>query len=65
VQGTGVGEGLQTLPLAKRQPSRGRRVEIYRPGVNSYIVKPVDFDKFVEAVGELGPYWLVANKPPV
>ena len=40
-------------------------VESYRLGVNSYIVKPVDFDKFVDSVGELGLYWLLINKPLV
>ena len=34
----------------------------YELGVNSYIVKPVDFDRFVEAVSELGFYWLLLNK---
>lgn len=37
-------------------------VESYQLGVNSYIVKPVDFDKFVDAVRELGLYWLLLNK---
>jgi two-component system, response regulator len=36
----------------------------YELGVNSYIVKPVDFDRFVEAVSELGFYWLLLNKTP-
>lgn len=40
-------------------------VESYRLGVNSYIVKPVDFDKFVEAVRNLGFYWLLLNQSPV
>jgi two-component system, response regulator len=39
-------------------------VESYRLGVNSYIVKPVDFDKFVEAINNLGLYWLLLNQPP-
>jgi two-component system, response regulator len=39
-------------------------IESYRLGVNSYIVKPVDFDKFVEAVKDLGYYWLLLNQRP-
>jgi len=39
-------------------------IESYRLGVNSYIVKPVDFDKFVEAVKEMGMYWLLLNVQP-
>ena len=39
-------------------------IETYRLGVNSYIVKPVDFDKFVDAVKELGYYWLLLNEQP-
>jgi CheY-like chemotaxis protein len=40
-------------------------IESYRLGVNSYIVKPVDFDKFVNAVKELGLYWLLLNQQPL
>ena len=39
-------------------------VESYKLGVNSYIVKPVDFSSFVNAVSELGLYWGVLNKVP-
>ncbi len=39
--------------------------ESYGLGVNSYIVKPVDFDKFAKTVADIGLYWLLINKPPV
>lgn len=37
-------------------------VKSYELGVNSYIVKPVDFDKFTEAVSDVGYYWMLLNK---
>jgi len=39
-------------------------IESYELGVNSYIVKPVDYDKFVEAVRVIGLYWLLLNESP-
>jgi two-component system, response regulator len=39
-------------------------VESYRLGVNSYIVKPVDFDKFIGSVRDIGLYWLLMNQLP-
>lgn len=39
-------------------------INAYSIGVNSYIRKPVDFNQFVEAIGQLGLYWLVLNEPP-
>ncbi len=38
--------------------------ECYRLGVNSYVVKPVQFEKFIKAVTELGLYWMIINQPP-
>jgi two-component system response regulator len=37
--------------------------ECYKLGVNSYVVKPVEFDKFAQAVAQMGFYWLLVNKP--
>jgi two-component system response regulator len=37
--------------------------EAYRLGANSYIRKPIDFERFIEAVGRIGVYWLSLNEP--
>lgn len=59
-------ESTRTLPVvvltsSREEPDIRRAYEL---GVNSYIVKPVEFEKFVAAVGEVGLYWLVLNQPP-
>ena len=38
--------------------------ECYNLGVNSYVVKPVEFDHFVKAVSDLGLFWMILNQPP-
>jgi two-component system, response regulator len=39
-------------------------IDSYKLGVNSYIVKPVDFEQFSETIRKLGYYWLILNKQP-
>ncbi len=59
-------ERTRTTPVVVLTSSREERdiVESYRLGVNSYIVKPVDFQQFNEAVKNLGCYWLLHNQTP-
>jgi two-component system response regulator len=59
-------ERTKLTPVVVLTTSREEKdmIESYRLGVNSYIVKPVDFDKFVEAVKDLGYYWLLLNQRP-
>lgn len=59
-------ERTKTIPVVVLTSSQEERdvVDSYRLGVNSYIVKPVDFDQFIDSVSKLGLYWLVCNKPP-
>jgi two-component system response regulator len=56
----------QILPVVILTTSveEGDRLSGYRLGANSYVRKPVDFTQFVDAVGQLGLYWLVLNEPP-
>ncbi len=56
----------QMLPMVVLTSSREERdiIESYILGVNSYIVKPVDFEQFTQAVRQLGFYWLLLNQSP-
>jgi two-component system response regulator len=56
----------QMMPVVVLSSSREERdiVESYRLGANSYIVKPVNFDEFAQAIRQIGLYWLVLNQPP-
>ena len=56
----------QAIPIVVLTSSREEKdmVNSYKLGVNAYIQKPVDFDKFRETVKSLGLFWLVVNQPP-
>jgi CheY-like chemotaxis protein len=57
---------LKMIPVVVLTSSREERdmVRSYQLGVNAYVVKPVDFHEFVNAVRELGVFWAVVNQPP-
>src|ERR1700730_8289331 len=59
-------EKLKVIPVVVLTSSHEEKdvVASYKLGVNAYVVKPVDFHEFVEAIKELGVFWAVINEPP-
>jgi len=57
---------LSMIPVVVLTSSKEEKdmVASYRLGVNAYVVKPVDFHEFVNAIKELGVFWVVINEPP-
>jgi DNA-binding response OmpR family regulator len=57
---------LKMIPVVVLTSSHEERdmVASYKLGVNAYVVKPVDFHEFVNAIKELGIFWAVINEPP-
>jgi len=57
---------LKSIPVVMLTSSREEQdlVRSYELGVNAYVVKPVEFAEFVEAIGDLGVFWAVLNEPP-
>ncbi|HEX4342390.1 MAG TPA: response regulator [Verrucomicrobiae bacterium] len=59
-------EALQRVPVVMITSSREEQdlLRSYQLGVNAYVVKPVDFQKFVESMKQIGFFWAVINEPP-
>ena len=59
-------ENLKMIPVVVLTSSREEKdmVRSYQLGVNAYVVKPVDFHEFVNAIKELGVFWALINEPP-
>jgi CheY-like chemotaxis protein len=57
---------LKVIPVVVLTSSHDEKdvVASYKLGVNAYVVKPVDFHQFVDAIKELGVFWAVINEPP-
>jgi two-component system response regulator len=60
-------ESTRNIPVVVLTSSREERdiIKSYDLGVNSYIVKPVQFDEFAHVIRELGLYWQMINQPPI
>ena len=59
-------ENLKLIPVVVLTSSRETPdlIECYKNGVNAYVVKPVDFSEFTNAVKQLGIFWVAVNEPP-
>ncbi|HUL00401.1 MAG TPA: response regulator [Nitrospirota bacterium] len=59
-------ERTKSIPVVILSSSRPDedRIESYRLGVNSYITKPIEFEKFARNIAQIGLYWAVLNEPP-
>src|ERR1700722_9458533 len=59
-------DNLRMVPVVVLTSSREEKdmVTSYKLGVNAYVVKPVDFHEFVNAIKELGVFWAIINQPP-
>ena len=59
-------ERLRMIPVVMLTSSHEEKdiIRSYKLGVNAYVVKPVDFHEFINAVKELGVFWAVINEPP-
>jgi CheY-like chemotaxis protein len=59
-------ERLRTIPVVMLTSSREERdlMQSYELGANAYVVKPVDFSEFSQAVAQLGSFWALLNVPP-
>jgi CheY-like chemotaxis protein len=57
---------LKSIPVVMLTSSREEQdlIRSYELGVNAYVVKPVEFAEFVEAISDLGVFWAVLNEPP-